>query len=355
MSKPRGGGGSSSAAADFDAFSDTGAVGAPELTTAEKGGRFFEVFVDAVGAVLERLHERGGEGKPTSRNPFAGRRRPVGMDGSEEPLADREWRLIREEAWSGPMSMALDEVAAETAAAGGPRTLRVYRWEPSTLSLGYRQDPDTVDWDYCEREGIGVTRRPTGGGGIYHDSRGDISYTVVAPADELPGDLVESYHLLCVPILDAFERMGVPARFAETERPAAHQPACYLRELHPAHDVVVATAGTERKVSGNAQHRRTDAVVQHGSLTYAVRPERHLAVFADAGVTPAAFRERVTGVADHADVSRSDGVERLEAALADWADATEGAWTDDELERARELAEEKYASDGWTRRRPGRR
>jgi lipoate-protein ligase A len=279
------------------------------------------------------------------------------MDGGNDPLGDREWRLIREEAWSGPMNMALDEVAAETAAAGGPRTLRVYRWEPSTLSLGYHQDPDTVDWTYCEREGIGVTRRQTGGGGIYHDSYGDISYTIVAPAEELPGDLVTSYHRLCRPILDAFERMGVPARFAETERPARYPPACYLRELHPAHDVVVSVDGTERKVSGNAQHRRTDAVVQHGSLTYSTRPERHLAVFADPGpdVTPAAFEERVTGIDDHADVTRAAAVDALEAALCAWADASEGAWSDDDLERAREVAAAKYASDEWTRRRPGER
>ena len=45
---------------DFDAFSETGAVGAPELATAEKGERFFEVFVDEVGDVLERLHEQTG-------------------------------------------------------------------------------------------------------------------------------------------------------------------------------------------------------------------------------------------------------------------------------------------------------
>jgi len=277
------------------------------------------------------------------------------MDG-DDPLADREWRLIREESWSGPMNMALDEIAAETAAAGGPRTLRVYRWEPSTLSLGYHQDPATVDWEHCEREGVGVTRRPTGGGGIYHDTHGDISYTIVAPADELPGDLVESYHRLCTPILDAFERMGVPARFAEAERPARHQPACYLRELHPAHDVVVAAGGTERKVSGNAQHRRADAVVQHGSLTYTTRPERHLAVFADADdVAPAAFRERVTGITDHADIGRETAVERLEAALGDWADAEVGTWTDNELARARDRAAEKYATDEWTRRDPSNR
>jgi lipoate-protein ligase A len=290
------------------------------------------------------------------RNPFAGRHRSGGMDASDGHT-DREWRLIREEAWSGPMNMALDEIAAETAAAGGPRTLRVYRWDPSTLSLGYHQAPETVDWDYCEREGVGVTRRPTGGGGIYHDTHGDISYTIVAPAAELPGDLVESYHRLCTPIFDAFERMGVPAGFAETEQAALHSPACYLRERHPAHDVVVDVDGTERKVSGNAQHRRTDAVVQHGSLTYTVRPERHLAVFADPGpdVTPAAFRERVTGIDEHADISRETAVETLEAALGEWANASEGAWSDDEIARARERASEKYASDEWTKRQPGRR
>ena len=37
--------------------------------------------------------------------------------------------------------------------------------------------------------------------------------------------------------------------------------------------------------------------------------------------------------------------------LADWADAHEGSWTDDELERARERAAEKYADDDWVRRR----
>ena len=129
--------------------------------------------------------------------------------------ASAKWRLVAEESWDGPMNMALDEVAARTAAAGGPRTLRVYRWEPSTLSLGYNQHPDTIDWERCAERGVTVTRRPTGGGAIYHDSYDDISYTIVAPADELPGDLMDSYELLCEPLLDAFEAMGVPAGFAE--------------------------------------------------------------------------------------------------------------------------------------------
>jgi lipoate-protein ligase A len=262
-------------------------------------------------------------------------------------LASREWRRIREEAHDGPMNMALDEIAAETAAAGGPRTLRVYRWDPSTLSLGYHQDPETIDWDYCADQGITVTRRPTGGGAIYHDEHGDISYSIVAPADELPGDLMDAYDLLCGPLMTALGAMGVDAGFADSERPAIHEPACYLRALHPAHDVVAADG---RKLSGNAQYRRRDSVIQHGSLTYETVPDRHLGVLT-AGLDTERFDERVTAVTDQADCTRADAVATLESALAEWADADDGTWTEDELARARGRADEKYATAAWTRRR----
>jgi len=262
-------------------------------------------------------------------------------------LAEKEWRLVREETRPGPLQMALDEVAAETAASGGPRTLRVYRWQPSTLSLGYHQDPETIDWSYCETAGISVTRRQTGGGAIYHDSAADISYSIVAPGDELPGELMACYDLLCTPILDAFGRMGVDTTFAEEEQPALYQPACYLREIHPAHDVV---AG-ERKISGNAQYRQRDAVVQHGSLSYDFAIDRHLGVFRSPGVTPSRFRERVTSIREQSGIDRPAAVEALEGALADWADASEGTWTPDELDRAAEIAERKYGTDAWTRER----
>jgi len=273
------------------------------------------------------------------------------MDDTTGPLADREWRLVREESRPGAMQMALDEIAAETAADGGPRTVRVYQWSPSCLSLGYGQDPDTVDWAVCEREGIDVVRRQTGGGGIYHDEVGDVSYAIVAPKAELPGDLMDAYHLLLTPVLAAFERLGVDADYADEEWPSVYDPACYLRALHPAHDLVV----DGRKVAGNAQYRRRDAVIQHGSLTYAVKAARHLSTFADPAVSPEQFRERVTGIDDHADVSREEVVTTVEDALAAWTGAEEGEWTDAELDRARERAKEKYESEEWTRRRPTER
>lgn len=260
-------------------------------------------------------------------------------------LADEDWRLIREEARHGPMQMALDEVAAETAGSGGPRTVRVYRWQPSTLSLGYNQAEDSVDWDFCERNDIGITRRPTGGGGIYHDVHADISYSIAVPAAEVPENLMDCYDLLCDPILDAFERMNVAVSFAGEKRPAVHQPCCYLRAIHPAHDIL---AGG-RKISGNAQYRQRDAVLQHGSLSFSLEPEAHLGVFADHEIPPARFRERVTAIDRHADIDREDAIDALETALGEWSDATEGEWTAAELDRARTIAERKYDDPTWNR------
>jgi lipoate-protein ligase A len=276
-----------------------------------------------------------------------------------------ECRLVREEIIDGATAMALDEIAARTAAEEGLATVRVYQWLPSTLSLGYRQDPETVNWDHVEDWGIEVVRRPTGGGGIYHDTYGDISYSIIAPADEVPGDLMATYEQFCEPLFDLFEELGVDAHFADEPAEAIYEPACYLRALDPAHDIV---AGDGRKLSGNAQYRQRDAVVQHGSITFHVDADQHLSSFAGHDLTEDEFRARVTGIDEQAtkgrdnpdyaadtvgpmdsfDFAREHAVRQLEEKLAAWADAEEGEWTDAELARADDLAEAKYRSDAWT-------
>jgi lipoate---protein ligase len=267
-------------------------------------------------------------------------------------LADREWRLIIDNAREGSVQMALEEVAARTTLDDDVRTVRVYSWEPSTLSLGYRQEPESVDWAYCEREGIDVTRRQTGGGGIYHDRYADISYTIVAPADEVPSDLMDCYALFCEPILAAFRRMGIDADFAGAEQASIYYPSCYLRDIHPAHDVVApASAGAEaKKISGNAQYRRRDVVIQHGSLSYDLEPERHVSVF-DADIETETFTDRVTSIREQAGIGREEAVETIADSLGEWCDATEGEWREDELDAARDLADRKYGAEDWVRNR----
>ncbi|WP_306052772.1 lipoate--protein ligase family protein [Natronococcus wangiae] len=267
-------------------------------------------------------------------------------------LADSDWRLIRDDPRDGATQMALEEIAAETALEDDVRTVRVYSWEPSTLSLGYRQDPESVDWEYCEREGIDVTRRQTGGGGIYHDRYADISYTIVAPADEVPGDLMDCYALFCEPILEAFDRMGIDADFAAAEQDAIYYPSCYLRDINPAHDVVapVPASADAEKISGNAQYRQRDVVIQHGSVSYDLEPDCHVGAF-DADVASETFVDRVTSIREQAGLDRDEAVETIAESLRDWCAATEGRWREGELEAARELADRKYGSDSWIRNR----
>jgi lipoate-protein ligase A len=257
-----------------------------------------------------------------------------------------DWRLVRDQARAGPLQMALDEVAARTAADGGPRTVRVYTWEPSALSMGYTQASETVDWGFCRRNEIDVTRRQTGGGGIYHDNYGDLSYSITAPTEEFPSELLEAYHELLEPVLEAFDRLGMAVDFVEAARPAVYQPACYLRELNPAHDLAV----DGRKISGNAQYRQRDAVIQHGSVMYGLAVDAHLGVFADPP-DRAAFTEHVTSIRSETDVPRAEVAATFEDALADWCGAEEGDWSEAELADARELAAEKYAADSWVRDR----
>ncbi|NGM67852.1 lipoate--protein ligase family protein [Natronolimnobius sp. AArcel1] len=276
-------------------------------------------------------------------------------DAASDSLADRDWRLIRDDPRDGATQMALEEVAAETALEDGVRTVRTFSWEPSTLSLGYRQDAETVDWDFCEREGIGVTRRQTGGGGIYHDRCADISYTIVAPADEVPGDLMDCYDLFCEPILEAFDRLGVDADFAASEQDAIYQPSCYLRDIHPAHDIVAPAGASDaahpKKISGNAQYRQRDVVIQHGSLSFDLEPTRHVGTFATE-IEDATFTDRVTSIREQVgELDRETAVETLGDALGDWCDADAEAWRAEELEAARDLADRKYGSDAWIRNR----
>ena len=275
-----------------------------------------------------------------------------------------DWRLITEELLDGPMAMALDEVAAETVAAGGPATVRLYRWFPSTVTLGYNNDADIVDWEYCEDWGVSVTRRPTGGGAIYHDTSGDVAYSIIAPAEEFPSDVTECYREFLQPVLDAFEAAGVDVGFADEPKPGLWDSLCYLLPLDPAHDLV---APDGRKIAGNAQYRTRDAIVQHGSLTFEANTDQHLGCFEEPPVTLEEFEARVCGLHELVslddvvetglgafggyDIQRSKFVSRLEDALADWAGAEEGEWTDEELERGRALVDRKYGNDEWVRDR----
>jgi len=112
--------------------------------------------------------------------------------------------------------MAADEAILEGVDRGSsPPTLRVYAWEPPTVSIGHSQKASVeLDLEACRRRGFGVVRRPTGGRAVLH--AGELTYSVVGRSGEPPlgGTIAESYKAIADGLLLGLEQLGVRAELA---------------------------------------------------------------------------------------------------------------------------------------------
>jgi lipoate-protein ligase A len=176
------------------------------------------------------------------------------------------WRFLNSGRSDGAANMAVDEAILEgvTACASSP-TVRVYAWEPPTVSIGRSQKlSDELDLVACRRRGFGVVRRPTGGRAVLH--AGELTYSVVGPAAEPPlgTSIAETYEAIAEGLLAALGRLGVDAELAPVATASRGRgeaaPPCFVSAGR--FEVVVAG----RKLIGSAQRRSGAAVLQHGSL-----------------------------------------------------------------------------------------
>jgi lipoate-protein ligase A len=258
-------------------------------------------------------------------------------------MSGTEWRLIRQEGTPLPafMNMAIDESIMEHVSRGeSPPTLRFYRWRPSAVSIGYFQGMDMeVDVLACGDLGVDVIRRITGGGAVYHDEFGEVTYSVCAPEKgPLPFGIKESYMAICDGLIAGLGRLGIQASF------------------RPLNDIVVGP----RKISGNAQTRRMGTILQHGTILMDVDVDRMFSILrvpneklkgkmieaVKAGVT--SIRQELGSVPDPGAVATAlqEGIrERL------GMDLVPGPLTTSELKRAEEIRSERYSRREWNFRR----
>lgn len=156
--------------------------------------------------------------------------------------------------------MALDRAVLASVSDGtSPPTLRLYRWEVPTVTLGHFQPLEQVDLDACSRRGFDVARRPTGGRGVLHDD--ELTYSVVAGvADGVPRGTAASYRHLSAALAEAYRALGVPAELTARQRGRKGAGACYLHATQA--DLSLGAS----KLSGSAQVWTGDTVLQHGSF-----------------------------------------------------------------------------------------
>ncbi|HEY6468395.1 MAG TPA: octanoyltransferase [Candidatus Dormibacteraeota bacterium] len=204
--------------------------------------------------------------------------------------------------------LALLDACARGEIAGA---VRLYGFSPACLSLGRMQPMTDVDLEACERDGVDVVRRPSGGRAVLHDQ--EVTYSVVCRSSDpvFGGRVLESCARIHDAVASGLESLGVrttpralPADLRRDAREGAAVADCFARPA--AHELLDAQG---RKLVGSAQARRAGALLQHGSVL--LDPPRA------AGYLRLDAVPSVGGVGVREMLGREVGREELVAALAE--------------------------------------
>jgi lipoate-protein ligase A len=176
-----------------------------------------------------------------------------------------EFRFLLDGPHEGAFNMAVDEAIFLSAAENSGRaTVRLYGFDPPTVSIGFRQElAQAVDVARCLDLGVDCVRRPTGGRVLLHQH--ELTYSVAAPASGVFRGLgVRAvYNAVSGAIRHALTGLGIPldppaARSGQRE-PGLDLPCLALASAHE-----VTSGG--RKVVASSQRRGRRIFLQHGSI-----------------------------------------------------------------------------------------
>ncbi len=157
-----------------------------------------------------------------------------------------EFRLIIDPPMNASVNMARDRAILEMQSMKNPvPTLRIYNWSAPSVTIGYFQKlKESVNLEFCKKNGISVTRRITGGGTVLHHKELTYSFTVPVKLKTVPEAVDESFRFIIAPIIDSIRSYNIDA------------------EYRPVNDIIV----KNKKISGSAQVRKRGVMQQHGTL-----------------------------------------------------------------------------------------
>lgn len=253
------------------------------------------------------------------------------------------WRLIPLQTYDAFMNMAIDEALLISRSEHFvPNTIRFYQWKPSAVSIGKNQDPQKVVYmEALQKFGVDLVRRNSGGGAVYHDQQGEITYSVTAQARDLSrtADTVGAYVAVYSAITDALRLLGVTADFNPGD--SKNCPNLAVRG---------------RKISGSAQTLRRNIIQQHGTLLLSVDLSRMFQLlrveFTDNCFQAAEIAEKkITSIQN--ELRHAVSVDTVANALVQGFTSqlkirlVTGSLTHYEMALARKLYKQKYATADW--------
>jgi lipoate-protein ligase A len=251
------------------------------------------------------------------------------------------WRLLPLETNNAFMNMAIDEAILNARITGQvSNTLRFYRWQPSAVSVGKNQNPEKELYlDACKQLGVDLVRRISGGGTVYHDFDGEVTYCVIGKTSDFGGgDITSAYVQIHRAVTDALRLLGLTADFSSGD--AKNCPNLTING---------------KKISGSSQTITHGVVMQHGTLLRSVDLPKmfQLLKLKDVSCTQAAdiAKHKITGIKNELgheispDTVVNALVQGFKAMLKIQLEPS--TLTQIEKEMANKLYKEKYATKEW--------
>jgi len=311
----------------------------------------------------------------------------------------RPFRFIYSGASNGFVNMAMDEaVLTELQHKRSTPLLRIYKWIPPTITIGYFQPARDIDFDRCREDGIGIVRRLTGGRAVLHNE--ELTYSILFTNEDFqPFRKKELFTFIARCLLDSLKSLGISSRIAEKSRGDLKSADCFAA---PAQFEIEATEGKppweknnpgegkppwgkdnpgegkppwgkdnpgegkppwgknnpgegkppwgknnpgEGKLIGSAQVIKDGVVLQHGAIpltgSYTAISKYLKGVGGSAKNASSLHRASGLKIGEH------DLLRALKQGFGGHLRLEEGAFTGREEEKTLTLAKEKYPSDEW--------
>jgi lipoate-protein ligase A len=195
--------------------------------------------------------------------------------------SENTWRFVETDGLSGELNMAIDEAIFIHYQQGKvPPTLRFYTWKPATLSIGYFQRSVIVNQNRLQELGYEWVRRATGGRSVFHQH--ELTYSIVLQEDtlELNHSVIEGYRAISQGLLAGFQLLGLKGDLTRYRRGGSSSSSySSKRGLLPANASCFDTPSAYeltiegKKISGSAQLKHQQYILQHGSILLDIEPE----------------------------------------------------------------------------------
>ena len=237
------------------------------------------------------------------------------------------------------LNVAMDETLVEDVAAGRRKPfMRIWEWNAPQIVIGsFQSYSNEIDEEGIKKHDIIVSRRITGGGAMFMEPGNCVTYSLVIPTGLVDGlSFEESYPVLDEWCMEALEKVGVKAHYV------------------PLNDI----SSELGKIGGAAQKRFANGyMVHHVTMSYDIDAQKMLETLRigrekmrDKGTRSAV--KRVDPMKSQTGMPREEIIDVFLDHFEQKYGATKGEITEQDIENAKKRADEKFATEAWTKRLP---